>query len=301
MIWLRRIGFFLLVNLGVMITLSLLINLLGLDRYLYQSGLDVTALLGFSLVWGMGGAFISLLMSRFIAKMAMGVHVIDPQRASEGERHLLSMVEQLVRNAGLKSMPEVGIYDSPEVNAFATGPTQSRALVAVSRGLLERMDSEEVEGVLSHEITHIANGDMVTLTLIQGVVNAFSIFLSRIISFALANASSSRDNREGFSRGIYFVSTMVFDIVFTLLGSMVVAYFSRIREFRADAGGAKIGGRQNMIHALEALKRTLPVADISAKPAYRAMRISSSRSGWMSLFATHPPLDERIARLQAAI
>lgn len=303
MAWMKRIFLFLAINFLVVTTISILLRVLGIGPYLNAYGMDYTALLEFCLVWGMGGAFISLLLSRFMAKMAMGVQIIDPSTRDSDLQELLQTVYHLSKAAGLAAMPEVGIYDSPEVNAFATGPTRSHALVAVSTGLLSRMRSGELEGVLGHEISHIANGDMVTMTLLQGVVNAFTMFLSRAIAFALTQAM--RNDRDENSRGgapmISFAIQMVLEVIFMLLGSMVVAWFSRYREFRADAGGARLAGRQNMIQALEALKRTFEYIDPAAQPAVQTLKISGRPSGLMALFASHPPLDERIARLEQGI
>jgi heat shock protein HtpX len=281
-----------------MITISVILNVLGIRPYLTANGIDYEALLGFCLVWGMGGAFISLALSRVMAKMAMGVKVIDPGKAGSGERELLQMVETLARSANIP-MPEVGVYESPEVNAFATGPTKARSLVAVSSGLLGRMDRDEVKGVLSHEIAHIANGDMVTMTLLQGVVNAFVMFLARVLAFAAEQAMRGRDeDGRGMSYGIYFVFQILFEIVFMFAGMLVIAWFSRYREFRADAGGARVGGRENMINALQALQRNVERVDPAAQPAVATLKISG-RSSFMRFFSTHPPLEERINRLRA--
>jgi heat shock protein HtpX len=193
-------------------------------------------------------------------------------------------------------MPQVGVYDSPDVNAFATGPTKKRSLVAVSTGLLRKMDRDEVEGVLGHEISHIANGDMVTMTLLQGVVNAFVMFLARVLAFAIVQALR-RDDSEGMSYGIYFAVQIVLEIVLMFLGMIVVASFSRFREFRADKGGAHLAGREKMIRALEKLRRDVEAVQENRQPALQTLQISS-RSGMMRLFSTHPPLEDRIARLQ---
>jgi heat shock protein HtpX len=302
MAWVKRIVLFLLVNFLVVITLSLILNLLGIRPYITAYGMDYNSLMAFCLVWGLGGAFISLAMSRVMAKWMMGVQVIDPNTRDPDLAELVQTVYGLARGAGLSAMPEVGIYDSPEVNAFATGPTKSRSLVAVSTGLLQRMRREEVEGVLGHEIAHVANGDMVTMTLIQGVVNAFVMFLSRAIAFAIAQAAAgNRDREEGaFNHGIYYLVSFVLEIVFMILGSIVVAWFSRYREFRADAGGARLAGRGAMINALEALRRTYGMVDPHAQPAAQTLKISGKRAGIWALFSTHPPLEERIARLQGA-
>lgn len=306
MAFLKRIFLFMAVNLLVVVTISLLLNLLGVQPYLTASGIDYYNLMAFCLIWGMGGAFISLGLSRMMAKWMMGVQVIDPDTRDPELRQLVSTVHRLAQTAGLPAMPEVGIYDSPELNAFATGPTRSRSLVAVSSGLLNRMRTEEVEGVLGHEVSHIANGDMVTMTLLQGVVNAFAMFLSRVIAFAIAQAMrGDRDDRDRSFASPFLASLvqMVLEIVFMLLGSLVIAAFSRYREFRADAGGASLAGRHKMIQALEALRRTFEsVEPAGAQPqSFQAMKISNRPGGLMALFSSHPPLEERIARLQSGI
>jgi heat shock protein HtpX len=259
--------------------------------------------MAFCLIWGMGGAFISLALSRVMAKWMMGVQVIDPNTRDADLQQLLQLVYGLAKGAHLSTMPQVGIYDSPELNAFATGPTKSRSLVAVSSGLLSRMTPEQLEGVLGHEITHIANGDMVTMTLLQGVINAFVMFLARVIAFAIAQAlRGDRDERrggEGMSYMTFYLVQFVLEIIFMILGSIVVATFSRWREYRADAGGARLAGRENMISALQALQRTYETVDMKAQPAVQALKISSKPRGVLSFFSTHPPLEERIARLQA--
>jgi heat shock protein HtpX len=292
MTWLKRITFFMLVNFAMLITIGLIVNLLGLDRGIYRStGIDYVQLLELCFVWGMGGSFFSLLLSKVMAKWFMGVQVIDPNTSGElGE--LVRTVHNLARAAHLPRMPEVGIYDSPEVNAFATGPTKGSALVAVSSGLLRTMDRSQIEGVLGHEITHVANGDMVTLTLIQGVVNSFVFFFSKIAAIAVANAGRS-DDRE---RPPSFLWEFLFRIVFGMIGMMIVAYFSRWREYRADAGGARLAGRDKMRSALQRLQSYSGAVDM-AHPSYQAMKINGGRGGFMALFATHPPLEDRIARL----
>jgi len=294
----KRVFLFLTVNFLVVITISIILNVLGVRPYLDANGINYEALLVFCLVWGMGGAFISLSLSRIMAKRLMGVRVIDPNTNDPTLRSLVRTVENLSRAAGIP-MPEVGIYQSPELNAFATGPTKARSIVAVSTGLLQRMNQPEVEGVLSHEVSHIANGDMVTMTLIQGVVNAFVMFLARVIAFAAVQAFRGRDENEGFSYGIYFLVQIVFEVLFMILGSIVIAWFSRQREFRADAGGARLGGRERMIGALQALQRNVEIQDPQAQPALATLKISNP-TGIMRFFATHPPLDERIERLRKA-
>lgn len=301
MAWMKRIFLFVAINILVVFTLSLLLRVLNIGPYLNAYGMDYSNLMAFCLVWGMGGAFISLALSRVMAKWLMGVHLIDPATRDSDLQQLLQSVYHLARGAGLSVMPEVGIYDSPEVNAFATGPTSRRALVAVSSGLLSRMNNEEMRGVLAHEITHISNGDMVTMTLLQGVVNAFAMFLSRAIAFAIAQSMrGDRDERDrGAAPMFSFLIQMVLEVVFLLLGSIVIAWFSRYREFRADAGGARLAGRTNMIQALEALRRTFEYTDPAAQPAVQTLKISGRATGLLALFASHPPLEERIARLQA--
>ena len=294
----KRVFLFLAVNFLVVMTLSLVMNIFGIGRYLTPYGIDYTQLMGFCLIWGMGGAFISLSLSRIMAKWMMGVKLIDPNTSDSRLQELIQIVHNLSRSAGLPAMPEVGVYESSELNAFATGPSKSRALVAVSSGLLLRMSRDELEGVLGHEITHISNGDMVTMTLIQGVVNAFVMFLARAIAFAITQGSRGDNENRRSSPMMYYVVQFVLEIVFMILGSIVVAWFSRAREYRADAGGARIAGRQNMVAALQALQRTFDQVDPSAQPAIQALKISSRPAGIMRFFSTHPPLAERIARLQ---
>jgi heat shock protein HtpX len=227
----------------------------------------------------------------------MGVQVLPADVRDPQLQDLVQTVHQLARSAQLPAMPEVGIYESADPNAFATGPTKSRALVAVSSGLLQSMNREQVRGVLAHEVAHVANGDMVTMTLIQGVINAFVMFLARIIAFALTS-SRDGDNRRTSGASFYIV-TMVLVVVFMILGSIVVAWFSRLREYRADYGGAKLAGRDNMISALQGLQRTFGIpADANVSPAVQTLQISNKSGGFMALFSTHPPLEARIERLQ---
>jgi heat shock protein HtpX len=294
----KRVMLFLLTNILVIATISTVISLLGLHGYLTKHGIDYQALAIFCLIWGMGGAFISLLLSKIMAKYAMGVQLISQENASAQERRLIEIVHSLARKVGLNKMPEVGIYDSPEPNAFATGPSKNRALVAVSTGLLTHMNEEELEGVLGHEISHVANGDMITMTLIQGVVNSFALFLSRIVAYAISTAISSdeEEGRGGFSYLTYMLLTIVLDILFTVLGSIVTAAFSRWREYRADAGGAKLSGKAKMIKALESLKSVTEISDPRA-PSLNTLKISQKPS-IISLFSSHPSLENRIERLQ---
>jgi heat shock protein HtpX len=300
MTWFKRIGLFLLVNILVVTTISFVLNVLGVKPYLTAQGLDYSSLIVFCLIWGMGGAFISLGLSRIMAKWMMGVKIVPADTRDPELRELVQTVHELARAANLPAMPEVGVYDSPEINAFATGPTKARALVAVSSGLLRRMSPAEIRGVLGHEVAHIANGDMVTMTLIQGIVNAFVMFLARAIAFALTMTRGQGEQRSSGPSLSYYVTQLVLEIVFMILGSMVVAWFSRLREFRADAGGARLAGKESMIAALEGLKRNFGEIDPSSQPAIQAMKISNRPGGWMKLFSTHPLLEDRIARLQRA-
>ncbi len=290
----KRIFLFLLTNLAVMLVLTIVARLLGIDVYLASTGQDLGGLLVFAALFGFGGAIISLLISKWSAKRAMGVRVIT-QASNETERWLVSTIERFSKEVGI-GMPEVGIFDSPDPNAFATGANKNKALVAVSTGLLQRMNKREVEAVIGHEIGHVANGDMVTLTLIQGVVNTFVIFLARIVGNFIDKAILKNENGRGIG---YFVSVMAAEVVFGVLASMIVAWFSRRREFRADAAGAALGGRDAMIGALESLKRAhdpQPLPD-----AMRAFGIASVPGrGLKALFMTHPPLDERIAALRSS-
>ncbi|MFA7007349.1 MAG: protease HtpX [Elusimicrobiales bacterium] len=290
----KRIFLFLTVNILILLTLSFTLNLLGVGAYFSARGIDYRALMTFCLVWGMGGAFISLALSRVMAKWMMGVVVIAPDAREPELAGLVNLVHELARAAGLPKMPEVGYYPSPEVNAFATGPTKSRALVAVSAGLLERMDRTQLEGVLSHEIAHVANGDMVTMTLIQGIINAFVMFLARVIAFFIADRGRDSENGSAPSYLVVFLLEMALSV----LGMIAVSAFSRRREYRADLGGARLAGRDKMISALEELQRTAAYADLTNQSSLAALKISGKPKGFFALFATHPPLEDRIARLK---
>ncbi len=277
-----------------MATIMIVTSALGVDRYLTTKGINYQTLAIYCLIWGFAGSFISLWMSKFMAKQMMGVEVVDK---SHQYQWLVQRVHQLSRSAGLSTMPEVGIYSSPEVNAFATGPSKSNSLVAVSTGLLERMNDDELEGVLAHEVAHIANGDMVTMTLIQGVINAFVMFFAKIAAFALDQAMRKDEDDSRGPGWTYYISQMVFQMVFSILGSVVVMYFSRAREFRADAGAAKISGRDKMIAALRRLKSTFDIVEEDSNQQIACMKISG-HSKMAKLFSTHPSLDERIEALQ---
>lgn len=291
----KRIGLFLITNLAVVFVLSITAQLLGVNRWLTANGLNLGGLLMFSLLFGFGGAFISLAISKWMAKRSTGARVIDEPRNAT-ERWLVDTVARQAQAAGI-GMPEVAIYEAPEINAFATGMSRNSALVAVSTGLLNSMSKDEAEAVLGHEISHVANGDMVTLTLIQGVVNTFVIFLSRVVGYVVDRVILKNDGRN---TGIgFFVATMVAEVLLGIVASMIVAWFSRRREFRADAGGASLAGRDKMVGALQRLKQAYEPATLPE--GLQAFGISGGGHGGLkALFLSHPPLDDRIAALRAA-
>ena len=287
----KRIGLFLLTNIAVILVLSVVAHLFGLNRYLEADGtLNLTTLLLFCAVFGMGGSFISLLMSKWVALKMTGARVLENPRSSQ-EMWLLNTVKRQAQAAGI-GMPDVAVYDAPEPNAFATGSNRNKALVAVSTGLLTHMSQDEVEAVLGHEIGHVANGDMITLTLIQGVVNTFVMFLARVVGHFIDRAVL-KNQGSGYGMG-YFLSVIVLQIVFGILASAIVAWFSRQREFRADAAGAHLAGRRKMISALERLKAAHGQSTLPEQ--ITAFGISGGKLSKM--FSTHPPLEERIAALQ---
>jgi heat shock protein HtpX len=290
----KRIFLFIATNIAIVLTLSIVVSFLGLTQGITADGIDLGSLMAFCLVWGMAGSFISLQMSRWIAKRATGVQLIAGPTGRQELDWLYATVERLTRQANLP-MPEVGVYESPEVNAFATGPSKSRSLVAVSSGLLRSMRQEEVEGVLAHEVAHIANGDMVTMTLLQGVINAFVMFAARVIAHFMTR---SGDERGGNGGGMYFLTVMVLQIVFGILGSLITSWFSRQREFRADRGGATLAGRDRMIAALRRLAANRELVD-TRHEGLATMKINGA-GRWMVFFSTHPPLEQRIAALEKA-
>ena len=292
----KRIFLFVLTNILVMVTVSIVLSVLGVNNYLTAAGMNYSALMVFCLVWGFVGSGISLALSKFMAKTMMGVVIVD-DRGQYAD--LVRKVHGLARAAGLEKMPEVGVYQSAEVNAFATGPSKNNSLVAVSTGLLQQMNTDEVEGVLAHEVAHIANGDMVTMALIQGVVNAFVMFFARIAAMALQNVlqgDREDDDRPANTGFAYHISVFVFEIAFSFLGMFVVAYFSRLREYRADQGGAQFAGRNKMIGSLRKLQQKIDFMDDS-NDQIKTMKISSKK-GLMSFLSTHPPLEDRIAALE---
>ena len=290
----QRLILFLVTNGAVLALLSFVFQLFGVEQWFYREGvnLNLQSLLIFSALFGMGGSFISLAMSKWLAKQGMGVRVLE-HPADAGEIRLVETVQRLARQAGI-GMPEVGIFESDQPNAFATGMSRDSALVAVSSGLLRRMPANQLEAVLGHEITHVANGDMVTLGLIQGVVNTFVIFLARIVGFVVDRALFRNDRGGGIG---YFATTMVAQIFLSILASMIVMAFSRWREFRADAGGANLAGRDNMIAALRSLQHNREPQELSGSLA--AFGIAGGLGqGMTKLFMSHPPLEERIAVLE---
>lgn len=308
---LKRVGLFVLTNILVLVTIGFVVSLVSQFLGINLQAGGYTGLFVLCLIWGFVGAFISLLLSRWMAKTFHGVKVIDPQTMDQNERRLLNMVYQIARRAEMQKMPEVGYYESADINAFATGPSESRSLVAVSTGLMHSMNEAEMEGVLAHEIAHIVNGDMVTMTLIQGIVNAFAMFFAHILTMVIINALRRNDDeRQSGGFGDFMLRQMIYSfasIIFTLLGSIVVNYFSRQREFRADAGGARFSSREKMTAALQKLQKVyeLPASGRFAEDVERdgkdtlaTLKISSKPAGLGRLFMTHPPLEERIAALR---
>ena len=290
----KRIALFLATNLAIVLVLSLSLRLLGVEPYLNEQGLNLNALLIFAAVFGFGGSFISLAISKWSAKRMMGAQVIEAPR-TQTERWLVETVQRQAQAAGI-GMPEVAIFDSPQVNAFATGMNKNNALVAVSSGLLQAMNKAEAEAVLAHEVSHVANGDMVTLALIQGVVNTFVIFLSRVIGHTVDRVVFKTERGHGPA---FFVTYIVAELVLGILASIIVMWFSRQREFRADAGGAQLAGRGNMIAALERLSLASGQPPLPDKIA--AFGVAGAQGlGIKRLFMTHPPLAERIAALRQA-
>jgi heat shock protein HtpX len=292
----KRILLFLITNLAIVLLLSIVAQLLGIDRWLASQGSSLSSLLVFAAFFGFAGSLVSLAMSKWLAKRSMGVRVIDPQSANSSEQRLLNIVRGLAQHASI-GMPEVGIFDSPAPNAFATGARRDNALVAVSSGLLARMNEQELQAVLGHEITHVSNGDMVTLALIQGVVNTFVIVLSRIVGNIVDRAVFRSDRGQGPG---YFISVIVAQLVLGVLASIIVLWFSRRREFRADLGGARLAGTNNMIAALERLKAAQEEPPLPAQLEAFGIASENVSTGFARLFMSHPPLDERIAALRTA-
>ena len=296
-----RIGLFIMTNIAVMIVIAVVTKIFGVDRWLTHRGINYQALLVFSLIVGFAGSIISLLISKFMAKMAYGIKIIDPEHPqNENERWLVNTVTALAHDADI-SMPELGIYESPEVNAFATGASKRSSIVAVSSALLSQMNRRETQGVLAHEVSHIANGDMVTMTLLQGVLNTFVISLSRVAGYFIDSAmSKGRDgeNRGGVGFG-YYIAVFVCEIIFSILASIIVMWYSRHREFKADASAAKLCGKQPMIEGLEKLKSIVEGRHFVDERAQSLSTFKiSGKSSMMALFSTHPPLEKRIEALK---
>lgn len=308
MAFLKRFGYFILTGILVALTVSFVVSFISQFFGINLQGGGYAGLFILCLIYGLIGSFISLQLSRWMAKRFHGVQLIDPNTTKTTERKLIDMVYRIARNAGLDTMPEVGYYESNDVNAFATGPSKSKSLVAVSTGLMNTMTDAELEGVLAHEIAHIANGDMVTLTLIQGVVNAFAMFFAHIITTLIMNAFRKNDNdNRGF--GDFMLRSFIYNIVaivFTILGSIIVNYFSRQREFRADAGGARFSSAEKMTAALLRLQtiynlpqnKRVDSDDEEGADKLATLKISGKSNGLTALFMTHPPLEERIQALQ---
>lgn len=290
----KRVLLFLATNIAIIVVASITLSLLGVGSFLDDAGgLNLQALLIFCFVFGMAGSFISLLLSKKIAKWTTKVQIIDQPR-NEREQWLVRTIEEQAREAGI-GMPEVGIFPAEQANAFATGANRNKALVAVSEGMMQRFDREEIKAVMGHEIGHVANGDMITLALIQGVVNTFVMFLARVVGFAVDRVVLKND--EGLGIG-YFITTIVAEIVLAILASMIVFWFSRQREFRADEAGARLGSRQGMIASLKRLQQESQVPN-QLPEAMQAFGITGGkRKGLKALFMTHPPLEDRIAALQ---
>jgi heat shock protein HtpX len=285
-------GLMALVAFGITLTLSFVFELFGFSPYLKEQGIHYESLFAFCMIFGFAGAFISLFLSKWMVKRSLRIQLLNSQSLDPQERWLFQSVKQLADRAGLPKTPEVGIYSSPEMNAFATGPSRSDSLVAVSTGLLASMNRDEVEGVLAHEVAHIANGDMVRMTLLQGVINALVMFLARIVAHVIV---ARFDSRQRFM--IFFMVTMLFQMVFGILGAVVVNTYSRRREFRADEGGASLAGRGKMLAALEALKDRSKFFD-KDQPQLASMKISGNPKGFARLLMTHPPLEDRIEFLK---
>ena len=298
MAFLKRIFFFLLVNTAVIAVMSLILSIFNVQPYLTPYGLNYQSLLIFAALFGFTGSFISLFLSKFMAKWMTKVKVIDQPKGNQ-EAHLIHIVENIAQQLNI-GRPDVGIYPSSEVNAFATGWNKNKALVAVSEGLLRERDQNEIEGVLAHEMAHIANGDMITMTLIQGVVNTFVIFAARIVAYVIQIALSRGDQDSGAAVGgfAYHLTAILFEIVFSILASTIVFWVSRRREFAADRGGAKFVGKSKMIAALQKLQTLTHKID-SRQKSLATMKIAD-RKGWSRAFSSHPPMEERIAALQKA-
>jgi heat shock protein HtpX len=296
---LKRIFLFGVVNILVILTVTIILNIFGVGHYVTNTGLNYSGLFFFCFVWGMAGSLISLMLSKWMAKFMMGVQLVTENGPHQ---KLVETVHRLSRRAGLTEMPEVGIYQSNDLNAFATGPSRNNSLVAISTGLLGHMNEDEIEGVLAHEVGHIANGDMVTLALIQGVLNAFVMFFARVVAYLIDQYMREND-RDGKGLGpmVQYFLIIVLQIVFGIFASIIVSWFSRLREYRADEMSAKLSSKDKMISALNALARFYPKLseneEQNPNQSFKAMQISSKGS-FLELFSTHPKLEDRIKALQ---
>lgn len=291
-----RILLFMATNVAVLFVVGVLMSIFGIEQYLTESGLNLTSLLIFCALFGFAGSFISLFTSKWIAKKTMSLRVID-KPGNAAEAWLVQTVSRQARQANIK-MPEVAIYDSPDMNAFATGPSRNNSLVAVSTGLMQQMRQDEVEAVLGHEVAHVANGDMVTMALLQGVLNTFVMFLARVFGYIIDRAVFRNERGTGIG---YFMTVMVLQVLFGIVASMIAAWFSRRREFRADAGGAHLAGRRKMIEALQRLQGRRPDGPGQLPEQMAAFGIAPSlASGLKAMFSTHPPLELRIEKLKSA-
>lgn len=293
----KRIFWFLITNIAILFVLSIILSITGADQYITNNGLNIQTLLIFSLIIGFSGSFISLFLSKWMVKRAYNIRIIEtPQNPYESK--LVKIVTELANKSAI-NIPEIGIYESNEVNAFATGPSKNNALVAVSSALLQQMDDDELEGVLGHEISHIVNGDMVTLVLIQGVLNTFVIFLSRVVGYFVDKIIFKNDNENNVGIG-YYITSFLCEIIFSILATIVVLYFSRIREFKADEGSSNITSTNKMIKALQKIKSIYQenIIQNDKHPEFATMKINNKK-GWIKLFSTHPDIDERITYLQS--
>ncbi|KPK33439.1 MAG: protease HtpX [Chlamydiae bacterium SM23_39] len=299
----KRIFLFVLINFLIISAISIVISIFHLSPYITHFGLNYYSLMIFCLMWGMFGALISLFLSKKMAKWLMKVNLIQFSTQNQKELFILKKIEEFSKKANLK-MPEVGIYPSKEINAFATGPSKKNSLVALSQGLLDNMNEVEIEGVIAHEITHIANGDMVTMTLIQGIINAFVMFLARILAYFVSSVMRSNRNNN-FSYLTYMLFVFLFQSIFMVFGIMVISFFSRKREYKADKGGSILSGKEKMIKALQALKSFQKIKEnekmvVKNKEVFQSLKISNptKKKLFSLIFATHPPLDARIEKLR---
>jgi heat shock protein HtpX len=291
---LKRFGIFGLVNIAVIALISMVVHFTEMDKQLHIFGVSYSKMLLFCLCWGLGGSFISLLVSKLTAKISMGVVLVDK---NENYKYLVDMVHDLSKKAGIEKMPEVGVYESNDINAFATGPSKNNSLVAVSTGLINSMTRDEIEGVLAHEVAHIANGDMVTMALIQGVMNAFVMFFARVVAQLVLNQIKGNSRIGGIiSTFLYLAIVLVLQVAFGLLANVVINWFSRQREYRADAGSAELSSKQKMIMALRRLE-SIPTVESTNNKAIACMQITSKQK-FLSFFSTHPLLSDRIKELQ---